>query len=92
MCMVSFSSSIISWTRQSARLMSSSATILKHMKGVWEPTWDNEDAFGDGSFDLSRQEIWGSAEGKERLELEFLDRLFEHQVAQDLSRGSPISA
>ena len=63
--------------------------VFKHVKGAGEPTWDNEDAFGD-AFDLSRQEIWGSAEGKERLELEFLDRLFEHQVARDLSRGSPI--
>jgi len=44
--------------------------VLKHMKGAGEPTWDHDDPFGDGSFDLSRQEIWGSAEGKEWLELE----------------------
>ncbi|KAK2459286.1 hypothetical protein APHAL10511_008707 [Amanita phalloides] len=60
--------------------------VLKHMKGAGEPTWDYEDAFGDGAFDLSNQDLWGSAEGKERLELEFVDRLFEHQVAQDLAR------
>ena len=55
--------------------------VLKHMKGAGEPTWDNEDAFG-GGFDLSRQEIWGGAEGKRRLELELTDRLFENQIAQ----------
>jgi hypothetical protein len=59
--------------------------VLKHMKGVGEPTWDYEGTFGDGAFDLSRRQIWGSAEGKERLELELSDRLFELQVAQDLS-------
>jgi hypothetical protein len=48
--------------------------VLKHVKGA-----------GDDGFDLSRQEVWGSAEGKERLELEIFDRLFEHQISQDLS-------
>lgn len=62
--------------------------VLKHVKGAGEPTWDYEDAFSDGGFDLSRQEIWGSVEGKERLELEFFDRLFEHQIAEDLGQGS----
>ncbi|KAF8219826.1 hypothetical protein L208DRAFT_1545762 [Tricholoma matsutake] len=66
--------------------------VLKHIKGAGEPTWDHEDVFGDGGFDLSRQEVWGSTEGKERLELEIFDRLFEHKVSQDLSRGFPISA
>jgi len=28
-------------------------SVLKHMKGAGEPTWDNEDAFGDGGFNLS---------------------------------------
>ncbi|KAF5378523.1 hypothetical protein D9615_007056 [Tricholomella constricta] len=65
--------------------------VLKHMKGV-EPTWDYEGVFSDGGFDLSRQEIWGSVEGKERLELEIFDRLFEHQVAEDLGQGFRISA
>ncbi|KAK2461108.1 hypothetical protein APHAL10511_006887 [Amanita phalloides] len=51
------------------------------LKRPAEPTWDYEDGFGDDSFDLSNQEC----EGKERLGLEFADRLFEHQVAQ--SRG-----
>jgi hypothetical protein len=59
--------------------------VLKHIKGAGESTWDYEDTFGNGSFDLSRQEIWGNTEGKERLELELSDRLFEHQVAQDSS-------
>jgi len=59
--------------------------ILKHMKGAGEPTWDYEDTFGDGAFDLSRRQIWGSDEGKECLELELANRLFEHQVAQDLN-------
>jgi hypothetical protein len=49
--------------------------VLKHVKGAGELTWDYEDAFGDGTFDLSRQEIWGNAEGRERLELEFAERL-----------------
>lgn len=66
--------------------------VLKYIKGAGEPTWDHEDVFGDGGFDLSRQEVWGSTEGKERLELEIFDRLFEHKVSQDLSRGFPISA
>jgi len=56
--------------------------VLKHMKGAGEPTWDNEDAFGDGGFNLSRKEVWGGAEGKRRLELGLTDRLFEHQIAQ----------
>ena len=51
------------------------------MKGAGEPTWDYDDALGDGVFGLSRGEIWGSAEGKERLELEISDRLFGHRVA-----------
>jgi len=57
--------------------------LLKHMKGAREPTWDYDDAFGDGAFDLSRQEVWGGDEGKLRLELEISDRLFEHQIAQE---------
>ncbi|KAF8238239.1 hypothetical protein L208DRAFT_1497741 [Tricholoma matsutake] len=66
--------------------------VLKHIKGAGEPTWDHEDVFGDGGFDLSRQEVWGSTKGKEQLELEIFDRLFEHKVSQDLSQGFPISA
>ena len=50
------------------------------MKGVGEPTRDYGDALGDsGGFDLSRQDIWGDAEGKERLEVELSNRLFGHQ-------------
>lgn len=38
--------------------------VLKNVKGIAEPTWDYENAFGDGSMDLSRQDIWGSEVGK----------------------------
>jgi hypothetical protein len=55
------------------------------MKGAGEPTWDYEDNLGDGAFDLSRHEVWGNIEGQERLELVLADRLFDHQVAQDLN-------
>jgi hypothetical protein len=58
--------------------------VLKHMKGVGEPTWNYEDNLSAGAFDLSRHEIWGNIEGQQRLELELADRLFEHRVAQDL--------
>jgi len=33
--------------------------ILKHMRGAGEPTWDNDDAFGNGGFNLSRKGVWG---------------------------------
>jgi hypothetical protein len=59
------------------------------MKRVGEPSWDYEDYLGDGSFDLSRNEVWGDSEGKERLELEVTDRLFEHRVAQELRHDTP---
>lgn len=55
------------------------------MKGAGGPTWDYEDNLGDGAVDLLRQEIWDNSEGRERLELELADRLFDHQVAQDLN-------
>ncbi|KIJ94207.1 hypothetical protein K443DRAFT_683938 [Laccaria amethystina LaAM-08-1] len=51
--------------------------VLKNVKGATgEPTWDYE----DGGFDLSRQDIWGGAEGKERLEVELSNRLFGYQT------------
>ena len=59
--------------------------VLKHMKGAGESTWDYEDNLGDGAFDLFRHKIWGNSEGRERLELELADRLFDHRVAQDLN-------
>lgn len=49
--------------------------VLKNMKGVGEPAWDHEDALGDGALDLSRQEIWGGATGREHLEYELAHRL-----------------
>ena len=54
------------------------------MKGVGEPTWDNDANLGNGAFDLSKHEIWGNIEGQKRLELELAIRLFDHQVTQDL--------
>lgn len=56
--------------------------LLKHMKGPGEPAWsyeDCEDAFGD--LNLSNMNIWGTREGKERLELALADRLFDHRTA-----------
>lgn len=54
------------------------------MKGAGESTWsyeDYDDAFGDRSFNLSKMNIWGTREGKERLELALADRLFDHRTA-----------
>lgn len=51
------------------------------MKGAGESTWSYEDydnAFGDRSFNLSNIDVWGTREGKERLELALADRLFDH--------------
>lgn len=31
--------------------------VLENMKGAGEPTWDHDDALGDGRMDLSRQDI-----------------------------------
>jgi len=59
--------------------------LFKHMKGTSESTWSYDDcdnASGDGSFDLSNMDVWGTKEGKERLELALADRLFDHQVLQ----------
>ena len=44
--------------------------MLKNMKGAGEPTWDYEDALGDGMMDLSRRDIWGGNLGQEHLEFE----------------------
>jgi hypothetical protein len=58
--------------------------LLKHMKGTGEEAWtyeDYDDAFGDGC-NLSNDRIWGTREGKERLELELADRLFDHRILQ----------
>ena len=60
--------------------------LLKHMKGAGESAWsyeDYDDAFGDHSFNLSNMNIWGTREGKERLELALADRLFDHRMSQD---------
>ncbi len=53
--------------------------IFKHMKGAGEPEWtsqDDDDAFGEGSFNLSNPKVWGTKEGKERFEFALVDRLF----------------
>ncbi|KAH9968471.1 hypothetical protein BJV74DRAFT_272047 [Russula compacta] len=57
--------------------------VLKNMKGVREPTWDYEDALGDG-MDLSRTDIWGGESGKAQLEFEMADRLHGIQVARNI--------
>ncbi|KAF9230291.1 hypothetical protein BU15DRAFT_35501, partial [Melanogaster broomeanus] len=56
--------------------------LLTHMKGAGQSVWpyeDYDDAFGEGSFNLSDSMIWGSREGKERFELALADRLFDHR-------------
>jgi len=54
--------------------------VLKNVKGVGEPTWDYElESSEGGKFDLSRRDVWGSEEGKERLEVELANRLFGRQ-------------
>ncbi|KAH8993536.1 hypothetical protein EDB92DRAFT_1854793 [Lactarius akahatsu] len=59
--------------------------VLKNMKGAGEPTWEREDALGDGVMDLSRQDIWGGKLGKEHLEFEMAHRLHDLRVAQGSS-------
>jgi len=59
--------------------------LFKHMKGPGNSAWSYEDydnAFGDRSFNLSNMKIWGTGEGKERLELALADRLFYHEMSQ----------
>lgn len=59
--------------------------IFKHMKGAGEVGWSYEDydeAFGDGSFNLSNVKIWDTDEGRKRFELALSDRLFDHRVSQ----------
>lgn len=63
--------------------------IFKYMKGTGEVGWtyeDYDDAFGDGSFDLSNLETWGTEEGKRHLELALADRLFDHQILHQQER------
>ncbi|KAF9241815.1 hypothetical protein BU15DRAFT_20213, partial [Melanogaster broomeanus] len=58
--------------------------LFKHMKDTGEPAWaykDYEDAFGEGSFDLSSPKIWGTREGNEQFEFALADRLFDHQMS-----------
>ncbi|KIJ93578.1 hypothetical protein K443DRAFT_645358, partial [Laccaria amethystina LaAM-08-1] len=60
--------------------------LFKHVKGTGESAWSHEDcddAFGDHSFNLSNMNIWGTREGKERLELALAERLFDHRISQD---------
>ncbi|KAH9176341.1 hypothetical protein EDB89DRAFT_1903156 [Lactarius sanguifluus] len=59
--------------------------IFKHMKGTGEVGWSYEDydeAFGDGSFNLSNVKIWDTEEGRKRFELALSDRLFDHRISQ----------
>jgi hypothetical protein len=57
--------------------------VLKNMKGIWDTTWDYEDALGDGSMDLSRDDIWGGELGKVHFEFEMAERLHDLKVVQD---------
>ncbi|KAI0772464.1 hypothetical protein BD413DRAFT_474283 [Trametes elegans] len=59
--------------------------LLKHVKGRGERHWD----FRSGALDLSDTPVWGNAEGKERLELEMENRLFDHRLKQDGGNPSP---
>ncbi|KAL1943960.1 hypothetical protein VTO73DRAFT_3778 [Trametes versicolor] len=52
--------------------------LLKHVKGRGERHWD----FRSGALDLSDVKVWGTKEGKERLELELENRLFDHRFKQ----------
>ena len=64
--------------------------LFKHMKGSDEPVWtyeDYEDAFDGGSVNLSKLEIWGTGEGKERFELALADRLLDHRVQSQGTRS-----
>ncbi|KIM47203.1 hypothetical protein M413DRAFT_271094 [Hebeloma cylindrosporum] len=59
--------------------------LLKHMKGTGEVGWTYEEyveTFRDGLLDLSNHKIWGSREGKERLELALSEGLFDHRLSQ----------
>lgn len=59
--------------------------LLKHVKGLGERRWDYAQTFGIGAFDLSDRVVWGTEEGKERLELELENRLFEHRALQEVT-------
>lgn len=59
--------------------------LLKHMKGAGDVGWtyeDYDDAFSDGSFNLSNSKIWGTEEGKKLFEVALADRLFDHRISQ----------
>jgi len=61
------------------------------MRGSGEAGWtfeDYDDAFGNGSFNLSNSTIWGTREGKERLEIALADRLFDNRVSQHETPGA----
>ncbi|KAF8274407.1 hypothetical protein EI94DRAFT_1653123 [Lactarius quietus] len=63
--------------------------LFKHMKGADQVGWtyeDYDDAFGDGSFNLSNLKIWGTEEGGKHFELALADRLFDHRVSQQQGR------
>ena len=58
--------------------------LLKHVKGSGERHWD----FRSGALDLSDGALWGTGEGKERLEVELEHRLFDHRSKQQQQRVS----
>ncbi|KAF8659811.1 hypothetical protein AX16_001696 [Volvariella volvacea WC 439] len=63
--------------------------LFKHMKGAGvDPEWTYEDydnAFGEGSFNMSNPAIWGTLEGRRHFELALADRLFDHRMEQQTS-------
>ena len=65
--------------------------LLKHVKGSGEQQWDYARTFGIGSFDLSNEAVWGTEEGKERLELELEERLFDHRLRDQGSGSRPVT-
>lgn len=64
--------------------------IFKHIKGTGEEEWtyeDYDDAFGDGSSDLSNPKIRGTEEGKKPFEVALADRLFDYRISQQQDRS-----
>ncbi|KAL6299828.1 hypothetical protein BKA93DRAFT_804629 [Sparassis latifolia] len=63
--------------------------LFQHVKGEADLTWDYDDfgdALGEGNFDLSKTEMWGTRQGKEYFELALEDRLLDHRVSQEYPR------
>ncbi|KAG6895605.1 hypothetical protein C0993_009384, partial [Termitomyces sp. T159_Od127] len=63
--------------------------VLRNMKGTGagtgagEPSWDFEDALGNGHVDLLRADVWGGEEGWAHLEFELAHRFHVVVVEQE---------